>query len=113
MLHVVGMCKMDKRKFEVDGKERNSHAIISMNEFNAGKVRSCEKYKSRYFVVTANYKGTPVKLFYVKYKNATKWTILLTTDLSLSFVKATVIELAVGELVEPSKYGTVPNPMEH
>jgi len=88
MLHVVGMCKKDKRHFEVDGKSYNSHTIIKMNENNSGKVRSCRKYKSRYFTVSANYKGTPVKLFYVKYRNSKDWTILLTTDLSLSFVKA-------------------------
>jgi len=88
MLHVVGMCKMDKRQFEVNGKERNSQTIISMNENNSRKVHSSSKYKSRYFVVVANYKGTPVKLFYIKYKNSKYWTLLLTTDLSLSFVKA-------------------------
>ena len=88
MLHVVGMCKMDNRQFKINGKERNSQAIIKMNENNSGKVHSCRKYKSRYFVIVADYKGIPVKLFYIKYKNAKKWTILLTTDLSLSFVKA-------------------------
>jgi len=88
MLHVVGMCKMDNRKFEVAGKERNSQTIIKMNEHNSSKVHSCRKYRSRCFIVVANYKDIPVKLFYIKYKNATKWTILLTTDLSLSFVKA-------------------------
>jgi hypothetical protein len=88
LLHVVGMCKMDRRKFEVDGKERNSQTIIMMNEFDSSKVHSCRKYKSRYIEVKANYKGMPVKLFYIKYKNATKWTLLLTTDLSLTFVKA-------------------------
>jgi hypothetical protein len=88
MLNVVGMCKMDKRQFSVDGKERNSQTIIKMNENNSRKIHSCRKYKSRYFYVIANYKGMPVKLFYIKYKNANKWTLLLTTDLSLSFVKA-------------------------
>ena len=88
LLHVVGMCKMDKRQFEVDGKERNSQTIIKMNEHKSGKVHSCRKYRSCYFVVVAKYKGTPVKLFYIKYKNAKNWTLLLTTDLSLSFVKA-------------------------
>jgi IS4 transposase len=87
ILHVVGMCKMDKRRFCVDGKERNSQTIIKMNEHNSSKVHSCRKYKSRYFVVVAHYKGMPVKLFYIKYKNAKQWTLLLTTDLSLSFVK--------------------------
>jgi len=88
MLHVVGMCKMDRRQFEVEGKERNSQTIIKMNGNSSDRVRICRKYKSRYFVVAANYKGTPVKLFYIKYKNAGDWTLLLTTDLSLSFVKA-------------------------
>jgi hypothetical protein len=88
LLHVVGMCKMDKRKFEVDGKERNSETIIMMKEYKSSEVHSCTKYKSRYISVVAQYKGMPVKLFYIKYKNATKWTLLLTTDLSLSFVKA-------------------------
>ena len=88
MLHVVGMCKKDKRKFEVDGKELNSQTIIRMNENNSKHVRSCSKYKSRYFVKVAKYKGLPVKLFYIKYRKATEWTLLLTTDLSLSFVKA-------------------------
>ena len=87
MLHVVGMCKMDKRKFEVDGKERNSQTIIKMNETHSNRIHSCRKYKLRYFSVLANYKGTPVKLFYIKYKNANKWTLLLTTDDSLSFIK--------------------------
>ena len=88
MLHVIGMCKKDKRKFEVDGKEVNSQTITRMNENNSKQVRSCSKYKSRYFVKVAKYKGLPVKLFYIKYRKATEWTLLLTTDLSLSFVKA-------------------------
>ena len=87
MLHVVGMCKIN-RKFEVNGKERNSQTIIKMNETHSNRIHSCRKYKSRYFSVVATYKGTPVKLFYIKYKNAKDWTLLLTTDLSLSFVKA-------------------------
>jgi len=88
VLHVVGMCKIDMRKFTVEGKERKSHTLIAMNENNGSNVHTCNKYKSRYFVVTANYKGTPVKLFYIKYKRAKNWTLLLTTDLSLSFTRA-------------------------
>ena len=88
LLHVVGMCKLDKRQFEVNGKARNSQTIIRMNENNSSRIHSCRKYKSRYFVVVANYRGMPVKLYYIKYKNAKIWTLLLTTDLSLSFVKA-------------------------
>jgi hypothetical protein len=39
-------------------------------------------------VIVADYNGTPVKLFYIKYKNAKNRTLLLTTDLSLSFARA-------------------------
>ncbi|MDR2424841.1 MAG: transposase [Prevotellaceae bacterium] len=88
MLHVVGMCKMDKRKFDIGGKEYNSQTIVKMNEVKRGKVRESRKFRSRYMVVDAEYKGQPVKLFYIKYKNARNWTLLLTTDLSLSFTKA-------------------------
>jgi hypothetical protein len=88
MLHVVGMCKMDKRKFEIGGKEYNSQTIVKLNAFKRGKVHESRKFRSRYMVFTANYKGLPVKLFYIKYKNAKDWTLLLTTKLSLSFTKA-------------------------
>ena len=56
MLHVIGMCKIDKRTFNINGKERNSHTIIKLAENNSSR-----KYKSRYFVELVSYKGTPVK----------------------------------------------------
>ena len=87
LLHVVGMCKIDRRKFAVDGKERNPETIIKMNENDSKKVCTSRKYKSRYFVVDANYRGTAVRLYYIKYKRARTWTLLLTTDLSLTFSK--------------------------
>jgi len=86
LLNVVGMCKMDKRKFEINEKLFNSHTIIKINEAK-GKVQTSRKYKSKYISVVASYDKTAVKLFYIKYKGAKNWTLLLTTDLSLSFVK--------------------------
>ena len=88
ILHVVGMCKMDKRKFKIGDKEYNSQTIIKMNETKKEKVHHSNKYRSKYIVVVAEYNKIPVKLFYIKYKNAQKWTLLLTTDLSLSFLQA-------------------------
>lgn len=87
MLHVVDMCKMDKRKFSFKGKEYNSAAIVKMHE-NSSKVRGSKKYKSQYFVVDAVYKGIPVRLFYVKYKRAKTWTLILSTDMSIGFNKS-------------------------
>ena len=66
---------------------RSAAMWVKMNENNGRMVHSCPKYKSRYFVVKAVFKGIPVKLYYIKYKKAKDWTLLLTTDLSLSFVK--------------------------
>jgi hypothetical protein len=86
MLHVTGMCKMDKRKFTVNDRDYNSDSLIKLNERrNAHKSK---KYRSTYITVTGKYKGLPVKLFYIKYKNAQTWSLLLTTDLSLTFTKA-------------------------
>jgi hypothetical protein len=97
MLHVIGMCRMDKRKFTVDGNECNSETIVRMNETKVcrngrkGKVRESRKFHSRYMKIGATYKGTPVNLFYLKYKGCSEWKLLISTDLSLSFVK--VMEL--------------------
>lgn len=85
-MHVLGMCKMDKRKYSINGKELNSAQITTLCARKKGKYS--RKHKSHYFTVTVHYKGETVKLFYIKYRNAKNWTLLLTTDLSLSFVQA-------------------------
>jgi hypothetical protein len=85
-LHVLGMCKMDKRKYMIAEKELNAAQIITRYERKKGHYS--RKYKSHYFTVTALYKGETVKLFFIKYGNARNWTLLLGTDLSLDFVKA-------------------------
>jgi hypothetical protein len=88
MLHVVGMCKMDKRRFKAGDNEYNSQTVIKMNETKKEKVHLSRKYHSKYIAMEANYHGTPVKLFCIKYKNAKIRTMLLTTDLSPCFVRA-------------------------
>ena len=89
IMHVVGLCKMDKRKFMIDGRELNSEAIIKMKTATKGAIHKSSRFKStRYIKVDAIYKGTQVRLFYIMYKGSKKWKLLLTTDMSLSFVKA-------------------------
>ncbi|MCP3932181.1 MAG: transposase [Bacteroidetes bacterium] len=85
-MHLLGMCKMDTRKYRVNGKELNSRQIITRNERKNSKCS--RKHKSRYITVVADYKGEKVKLFYIKYHNSKNWTLLLTTDLKLKFVQA-------------------------
>ncbi|HTN69208.1 MAG TPA: hypothetical protein VLZ33_07075 [Dysgonamonadaceae bacterium] len=45
---------MDKRKFNIDGKELNSAIIIKMHEVRS-KIKCSKKYKSQYIVANADY----------------------------------------------------------
>ena len=85
-MHVIGMCKIDQRKFTLHGKEMNSKGIIARCSRKYGKYS--RKYKSQYFEVVCEYKKNKVKLVYIKYHNAQNWTLLLTTDLTIKFVRA-------------------------
>ena len=84
-MHVLGMCRIDNRKYLLNGKELNVKQLIT--RFARKKGKYSRKYKSRYIPLVVDYKGVRVKLFCVKYNNAKNWTLLLTTDLTLSFVQ--------------------------
>jgi len=85
-MHVLGMCKIDNRKYLVDKKELNAHQLIA--KYERKNSRYSKKFRSRYLSLVANYKGETVRLFFIKYKNSKSWNLLLTTDLKLSFVQA-------------------------
>lgn len=85
-MHILGMCKLDRRQYLVDQKLLNAHQLIAKNERKGSKYS--RKYKSTYISLVVDYKGEKVRLFLVRYNNAKNWTILLTTDLTLSFVGA-------------------------
>ncbi len=86
VMHILGMCKMDKRKYLIDKKELNSNQLITKYERKRGKYS--KKNKSHYIPLIVDYKGITVRLFLIRYRNSEKWTILLTSDLRLSFVQA-------------------------
>lgn len=85
-MHLLGMCKLDRRQYLVDKKLQNAHQLIIKNERK--KSRYSRKYKSTYISLIVDYKGVEVRLFFIRYDNAKNWTILLTTDMTLSFVQA-------------------------
>jgi hypothetical protein len=84
-LHVLGMCKMDKRKYFIDGKELNARGLIA--RYSRKRGHYSRKHKSQYISLLVDYKGNRVRLYFVKYRNSKNWTLLLTTDLTLSFVQ--------------------------
>ena len=61
-MHLLGMCKLDMRKYLVDKKEMNAHQLITKNERKKSKYS--RKYKSTYISLIADYKGTRVRLFF-------------------------------------------------
>lgn len=87
MLHVVGMCKKDNRRYVIDGKLLTAKALIAKYKC---KARTCRKLKMKYFIVDADYKGIPIRLFFTKqgYSAEGDWKVILSTDLKLSFLRA-------------------------
>jgi len=85
-MHLLGMCKLDRRQYLIDKKLLNAHQLITKNERKRSKYS--RKYKSTYISLVVDYKGEKVRLFCIRYNNASNWTLLLTTDLTLSFVQA-------------------------
>ena len=85
-MHLLGMCKIDRRKYLVGNKEMNAHQLIVKNQRKNSKYS--RKHKSTYISMVVDYKGEKVRLFFLRYNNAKNWTLLLTTDLTLSFVRA-------------------------
>jgi hypothetical protein len=85
-MHVLGLCKMDKRNYCSMGKMMNAKQLIVKHERKTGKYS--RKHKSHYIPLVVDYKGETVKLFFIKYNNATNWTLMLTTDLKLNFTQA-------------------------
>jgi len=85
MLHLLGMCKMDKRNYLFEGKEYTAKQLLQ--RFKGTKKRS-RKVNAYYIELCVEYKGIPLKLFFSRYSKRGKWHLLLSTDLTLNFIKA-------------------------
>lgn len=85
-MHVLGLCKMDKRRYSLQGKLLNAKELIV--KYERKRTKYSRKYKSHYIPLVVDYKGQTVKLFFIKYNNAANWSLLLTTDLKLNFTQA-------------------------
>ncbi len=83
---MLGMCKVDNRKYTLDRKELNAHQLIIKYERKRG--RYSRKFKSYYIPLVVDYKGETVRLFLIKYRGSKKWTLLLTSNLAISFTQA-------------------------
>jgi len=82
MMHIISMCRMDKRKYEVEGNVMDAAAILQSKKAYKKRSRSNKVY---YIEVNATYKGIPVKLFFTRLTKRAKWRLIVTTDTALSF----------------------------
>ena len=84
-IHALGMAKNNSKKYIVKGR---TYTLKTMVDAKVTKQQRCAKYKCMYMKVDAEMEGIPVRLFLVKYGHANVWKTIITTDTSLSFVKA-------------------------
>lgn len=84
-VHFVGLAKMGNTRYKVHGRQHNALELASLHE--RSKTKACRKYKCRYISLQATYGKQPIRIFLIKYGRNSNWNILLTSDLSLDFVK--------------------------
>jgi hypothetical protein len=84
IIHVLGMCKMDKRKYLNNNKELTAKELLRKYKKN---IKRCRKIKSHYLKLVVDYKGIKVQLFFTRQNNRKDWKLLLTTNLELTYIE--------------------------
>jgi len=80
-------CKNRERQNTLYRAKRKIAAeLIATYERERGK--NCRKYKCRYIQLNGNLGDIPIRIFLIKYGRNSAWNVLLTTDTTMSFVKA-------------------------
>ena len=80
------LLKWERRNTLVSGKKKNVAELIATYERERGK--NCRKYKCRYIQLNGNLGDVSVRIFLIKYGRNSAWNVLLTTDTTMSFIKA-------------------------
>ena len=85
--HLLGMIKLGKTKYHTKWGDLNAGQIIKRLQ-KEGLVKHNATLKCSYCTIDVKFAGTTVRLFFSKRGRKGQWNGLLTTDLSLSFLKA-------------------------
>lgn len=80
-VHLIGMYKFAKTKFEYQGKSLTHAQINNM----LGKPRRCRSLGYQYKQARVLYQGVEICLFFSRRGKNDKWKVLLTTDTKLTF----------------------------
>lgn len=84
-IHVLSMCRMDKRKYLYNGKKVNATDLRKQEKAN---VKRSKKHRVYYICLDVEYKGHKVRLFFTRLNKRSKWRLLVTTDTKLTFTEA-------------------------
>lgn len=87
-LNLVGLAKMGNTKYSVYGKLHNALELIALYEGNPQYCHNCKRYKCHYIALRGKLGEQPVRIFLIRYGRNQRWNVLLSTDLSMSFVRA-------------------------
>jgi hypothetical protein len=82
-VHLIGMYKTAKTKFEYGGQQLTTKQIREQNRKN---IKRCRKLGLQYIQTTVWVNGLQVKMFFSRKGNG-KWRVFLCSDRSLSFIK--------------------------
>ena len=86
-IHFLGMVKMDNRLYDYQGQQFNAKELI--RKLKPTMMKRARKLNAYYIEVRVNYNDIgPVKLFLTRFSKRSKWRLILSTDLDLSFHQA-------------------------
>ena len=85
--HLLGMIKLGKTKYHTQWGDLTANQIIEKLQ-KKGLTKHNRILKCTYCTIDVKFAGTTVRLFFSKRGRMGQWNGLLTTDLSLSFLKA-------------------------
>lgn len=84
-MHFIGLAKLGKTKYLVDGQSHNAQNLIV--KYERKRVQYCRKYKCAYISLRGKLGDIPIRIFLIRYGHKHRWNVLVTTHTSLSFVK--------------------------
>ncbi len=84
IIHFLGMVKMDKRRYDYQGQQLNAKELIK--QLKPTHKKRAKKLNACYIEVMVNYSDIgPVKLLFTRFAKRSKWRLILSTDVNLSF----------------------------
>lgn len=83
-IHILGLMKSN-RKLRYKGRDYRADVLPKLL---VKQIKKCRQLKCQYISLKTCYKGTPIKVFFIKMNGQESWKLLITTDEKLTFIKA-------------------------